>query len=229
MTLGISCEILPEAPDALDQSLKQTATEHKGATVADEGKRYARNGHQPDGHGDVHEHMHREEHRHANGDQDAEPVPRGTSDAYAVEQHQPKQAQDREASQKTFFLGDNREDEIVVGDGAGQVTQLGLRALRPTLAAQAAAADRDERLREIVGHACTRGIDLFRGGEREDPVPLVVAERHDGVALLLEFAPVAGVAVAVGVHEPDVSGGVQGYQADNDEERAKRPDEKARG
>ena len=78
-------------------------TEHKGATVADEGKRYARDGHQPDGHGDVHKHVHREKRRHANGDQGAEPVPCGTGDANAVEQHYSKQAQDRKTSQKSFF------------------------------------------------------------------------------------------------------------------------------
>ena len=131
MVPGISCEILPEAPDALDQSLQQAATKHKGATVADKGKRYARNGHQPDGHGDVHEHMHREEHRDADGEQGAEPIPCGTGDANAVEQHQPKQAENRKTSQKSFFLRDDREDKIVVRDGAREIAKLRLRALRP--------------------------------------------------------------------------------------------------
>src|SRR4051812_37726860 len=140
MAPGISCEILPEAPDALDQSLQQAATKHEGATVADEGKRYARYGHQPDGHGDVHKHMHREEHRHADGDQGAESVPCGTSDANAIEQHYPKQAQDREASQKSFFLGDNREDKIVMCDRARQITKLSLPSLGPAFAHQTAAA-----------------------------------------------------------------------------------------
>ena len=88
--------------------------------------------------------MHREEHRDADGEQGAEPVPCGTGDANAVEQHYPKQAQDREASQKSFFLGDDREDKIVMCDRARQVAELRLRALRPALADQAAAADGDE-------------------------------------------------------------------------------------
>src|SRR4051812_5845150 len=81
MTLGISCEILPEAPDALDQSLQQAATKQKGTAVADEGKRYARNRHQPDRHGDVHKHMHGEEYGDADGEQRTQAVPCGTSDA----------------------------------------------------------------------------------------------------------------------------------------------------
>jgi hypothetical protein len=59
----------------------------KGATVADEGKRYARDGHEPDGHGDVHKHVHGEQHRDADGEQGAEAVPRETGDADAVEQN----------------------------------------------------------------------------------------------------------------------------------------------
>src|SRR5688572_7957972 len=149
MAAGISCEILPESPDALDQSLQQAATKHEGATVADEGKRYARDGHQPDGHGDVHKHVHREEHRDADGEQGAEPVPCGTSDAYAIKQYQSKQAQDREASQKSFFLVNDREDKIVVRNSARQITQLRLGALRPALADEAAAADRNERLLKV--------------------------------------------------------------------------------
>src|SRR6266542_3289698 len=99
---GISCEILPEAIDALDQSLQQAATEHKGATVADKGKRYARDGHQPDGHGDVHKHMHREQHRDADGEQSAEAVSSETGDANAVEQHNSKETENRKTSQKSF-------------------------------------------------------------------------------------------------------------------------------
>ncbi len=58
-------EVPPKPIDALDQSLQQAAAEHEGAAVANEGKRYAFNRHQADGHGDVDEHMHGEEHRDA--------------------------------------------------------------------------------------------------------------------------------------------------------------------
>ena len=73
--------------------MQQAATKHEGATVADEGKRYARDGHEPDGHGDVHKHVHQEQHRHAKGEEGAETVSRETGDANAVEQNQPKQAE----------------------------------------------------------------------------------------------------------------------------------------
>ena len=77
-------ELLSEPIDALDQSLQHTTTEHKGATVADEGKRYAGNRHQPDGHGDVNEYVDREQHRHAEGEKSAEAVTGKARDAYAV-------------------------------------------------------------------------------------------------------------------------------------------------
>jgi hypothetical protein len=98
--------------------LQQAATEHKGATVADEGKRYARDGHEPDGHGDVHKHMHQKQHRHAEGDEGAETVSRETGDADAVEQYQTKQAENRDASQETEFFGNYRKDKVVVRDRA---------------------------------------------------------------------------------------------------------------
>src|SRR5690606_24590546 len=104
---SFSREVLSEAMDALDQSLQQAATEHEGATVADKGKWYARDGHEPDGHGDVHEHMHGEEDGDADGNEGAEAVAGQPRDAYAVEQYQTKQAENREASQKSFFLGDD--------------------------------------------------------------------------------------------------------------------------
>ena len=101
--------------------MQQAATEHKGATVADEGKRYARDGHETDGHGDVDEHMHGEQHRHADGDEGAEAISSETGDADAIEQNQTKQAENREASQESFFLGDDRENKIVMRDRARQV------------------------------------------------------------------------------------------------------------
>ena len=55
----------PVTIDALNQSLQQAAAEHESAAVADEGKRYAGDRHQTDGHGDVDEYMHRGEHRDA--------------------------------------------------------------------------------------------------------------------------------------------------------------------
>ena len=121
--------------------MQQAATKHERATVADEGKRYARDGHEADGHGDVHKHVHGEQHSDADGEQSAEAVPCGTGDANAVEQNQTEQTENREASQKSFFLGDDREDKIVVRDRAGQVAELGLRALGPALAGETAGAD----------------------------------------------------------------------------------------
>lgn len=154
--------------------MQQAATKHKGATVADKGKRYARDGHEPDGHGDVHEHMHREQHRDADGEQGAEAVAGEARDADAVEQHQTEQAENREASQKSFFLGDDREDKIVVRDRAGQVAELGLRALGPALAGEAAGADGDERLALVPAHA--HGVDLIGPDEGDDAVALVVVQ-----------------------------------------------------
>ena len=120
--------------------------------------------------------MHREERRHADGDQCPQPIPRGTGDANAVEQNHPKQAQDRDASQKSLFLRDDREDEIVVRDRARQVAELGLRALRPPLARKAAAADGDQRLALVPTDAV--GVILVGVDEAEDAVALVVVERR---------------------------------------------------
>jgi len=80
-------EILPEAIDALDQSLHDAAAKHKGTTVADEGKWYARNGQKAYGHRNVYKHMHGEQHSDANSDQCAETIFCKTGNAYAVKQN----------------------------------------------------------------------------------------------------------------------------------------------
>jgi hypothetical protein len=157
-----SCEVLSEAIDALDQSLQQTTTEHEGAAVADKGKRYARYGHETYGHGDVHEHMHREERGDADGEQRAEPVAGEARNANAVYKDQTKQAENREASQKTFFLGDYREDEIVVRDTGGQVAELRLRALRPPLAGESAGPNRDQGLIDVPRRTGAPRVDGLR-------------------------------------------------------------------
>ena len=79
--------------------MQQAATEHKGATVANEGKWYARDGHEPDGHGNVHKHVDREKHGDTDGNETAEPIPGEARDTNAIEQNQTKQAENREASQ----------------------------------------------------------------------------------------------------------------------------------
>jgi len=90
--------------------------------------------HQSDGHGDVDEYVDREQRRHAEGEKGAEAVAGETRNAYAVPQNHAEQAEHRNAPQETFLLGKNRENEICMR--LGQVTQLGLRALRPALAGQ---------------------------------------------------------------------------------------------
>ena len=84
---SVSREVLSKSIDALDESLQQTATEQEGTTVANEGKWYARDGHQPDGHCDVNEYVNRKQHGHAKGDQSAESVASEARDTNAVKQH----------------------------------------------------------------------------------------------------------------------------------------------
>ena len=78
--------------------------------------------------------MHQKQHRHAEGEEGAESVSRETGDADAVEQYQPKQAENRDASQETEFFGNYRKDKVVVRDGARQVAKLSLRAFLPAAA-----------------------------------------------------------------------------------------------
>src|SRR5258708_4957715 len=111
-------KILPEPIDALDQSLQQTATEHKGAAVANKGKRYAGDRHEPDGHGNIDENMDRKQHRHAKREECTKTVASEARDANSIHQNQTKQTENRNASQKSFFLRENGEDKIVMRDAA---------------------------------------------------------------------------------------------------------------
>ena len=82
------------------------------------------------------------------------PIPDSEAgNADPVPQQHAKQTDDGDASQKSFFLRDDGEDEVVVGDRRGQVAQLGLRALGPALAGKPARANRDERLAAVPADA----------------------------------------------------------------------------
>lgn len=212
-------EVPPKPIDALDQSLQQAAAEHEGAAVANEGKRYAFNRHQADGHGDVDEHVHGEEHRDAEREQGAEAVAGEPGDPQSVPQHHAKQSDDGDASQKSLLLGDDRENKVVVRDGARQVAELGLGALGPALAGEAAGADGDERLAAVPADA--HGVDLVRQGEIQHAVALVVLERQPGVFLV--GATVTAVAQLVLLHELGVVPDVEGDDADEQGEHAQGP------
>src|SRR5450756_782765 len=147
--------------------------DERGAAVGDERQRDARRGHDADVHRDIHERLDRD----VEDEQDDENrpaavarVPRereGACDEEAVEREK-----DRDAHEPPL-LGERREDEVGVADG--QETEPALGSLLPALAEDAARADRDSGLPDLVARA-PRGE--VRIEERADPVLLVVLQEE---------------------------------------------------
>src|SRR5450759_3132579 len=144
-----------------------------GPAVGDERQRDARRGHDSDVHRDVHERLDRDvEHEQDDENRPAAvarvPRERQTArDEEAVEREK-----DRDAHEPPL-LGERREDEVGVADG--QETEPALGSLLPALAEDAARADRDSGLPDLVARA-PRGE--VRIEERADPVLLVILQEE---------------------------------------------------
>src|SRR5690625_1702588 len=81
-------------------------------------------------------HVHDETDRRTEGQQGSESVLGYSGDAYSVAKDHAIKRDYKAASQKTFLLGKNREDKIVMRHGSRQVTQFCLGALPPAFAGQ---------------------------------------------------------------------------------------------
>ncbi|NBV52158.1 MAG: hypothetical protein EBR83_01265 [Verrucomicrobia bacterium] len=79
-----------------------------------------------------------------------------------------------------------------MGGGLRQVAEAGLRAVPDALPAETAAADGDDGLVHVPGHAEALGVDHFGGDERQDALTLVILEQEEPSLGLVLAADGAG-------------------------------------
>src|SRR5882724_2682477 len=93
-----------------------------------------------------------EEHRdHSDREESPKTVTRLSGNMDPSKQDHGIKREHNQAAHKSFLLGNDGENEVVVSHGAGQVTQSILGPLPPTLASQTTRTDRNQRLLHVVG------------------------------------------------------------------------------
>src|SRR5258708_35364829 len=95
--------------------------------------------------------MAEEQDNHSYSEEFAEAIARPAGDFDSAEQDNRIKRKDADAAHESILLGNHRENKIVMGHAAGQVTEGALCALSPALAGQASGADRNEGLFDIIG------------------------------------------------------------------------------
>lgn len=114
-----------KAPDGLNDTHRGTLHEHGTRTETDERQRDAGNGHEPDAHADLLEHLEgpHADYAHRGKLQEQRIAPMG--DANSRKNQDGKQSQENDGTDKTELLGEEGEDEIRVRLGKKSGTRLG--------------------------------------------------------------------------------------------------------
>src|SRR5580765_6652752 len=97
----------------------------------------------------------------------------------AEQNHRIKREHDH-AANESILLGNDRENEIVVGGASGQIAEGRLRPFSPTLARQPACADGNQRLTHLIGLLLPEfasALPLFRSGIMGSKIPTEINQQ----------------------------------------------------
>ena len=153
--------------DRLQDPHRGQVGDHRRAADRDERQRDAGDRRHADRHADVDEHLEHEREHEPAGDDRAEQV-RGARDDLqpAPDDEQVEQQQDRGA-EEAALLGERGEREV--GRVLGQVVEARLRRAGDAAPAQAARADRGDRLVHVVGRPARVRVGMREAGQRARP------------------------------------------------------------
>ncbi len=147
--------------DVHDQPEGDHHGQHRGAAVGDQRQRHADHRHQPHHHGDVDEDVEEDRAGQAERQQPAEMVAAAQRDGEAVAEDDHVDEDHPEPAQQAELLGQHGEDEV--GLLLGQEVEVALRALQEAAAGDAAGAERDLRLQDVVAGAQRVAVRVEEG------------------------------------------------------------------
>src|SRR5450759_4717477 len=141
-------DLPPPQRHGLDHSQRRQRGDGRRSAVRDERQRDARDRQEADVHADVLDHLGQDHHENPAREQLAEPVRRHGRRAQEPDQQEPENRQQDQAPEQAELLGEDGEDEVRCA--FGHEAELSLQPVQPSLAEEAARADRDSRLQQVV-------------------------------------------------------------------------------
>src|SRR6202521_5584591 len=158
----------------LDEAQRRQRGDRRGSPVRDQRQRDSRDRQQADVHSNVLDDLDEDHHEHAAREQLAEPVRRHGRRSQEPDQQQAEHREQHQASQQAELLGEDGEDEV--GRTFGHKAELALQTVQPSLAEQAARANGDSRLEQVV----TGAERVLVRVEKDLQAPALVAVKQVG-------------------------------------------------
>src|SRR5216684_8578402 len=135
----------------LDQAQRRQRRDGRRSPIRDQRQGNARDRQEADVHSNVLDYLGQDHHEHPAREQLAEPVRRHGRRTQEPDQQQAEDRQQDQASEQAELLGEDSKDEV--SRSFRHETQLALQAVQPSPAEEAARADRDPGLEQVVAGA----------------------------------------------------------------------------
>src|SRR5436309_746804 len=136
--------------------------------------------------------MTEEQRHHTHRQKFAQAIARLAGDADAGKQNRGVEDENRHAAQETLLLGNHRENEVVVGSARRKESERDLLAAPPAFALDAAGADRDQGLFDLVGPfllQVVRAAALLRSGAGRREVTSKIDEQPLALVIFQFYLP----------------------------------------